>query len=224
MIVIICGMHRSGTSALAGMLHANKICMGDERKKDFYPPPMKENPKGFYENVRFRRVNDAILKRVGYSVKSFDSYIPEVPICSDVKIRGKMKELITEFDSTNVNWGWKDPRTSLTLLTWVDVLKTMDFYRKAKAIFIVRDPDEIAESMLARGNKEKVEGQFKSLALQYMFRAVVCLSDTGMPFTPIAFGTLIRHPEDVAENLSSFLGAEITDTSFIDPEIARTIA
>jgi hypothetical protein len=49
-------MHRSGTSAVAGILHLNGIAMGSE--KTFKPKPLPQNPKGFYENYDFRKIND----------------------------------------------------------------------------------------------------------------------------------------------------------------------
>ena len=51
MIVIVVGMHRSGTSAVAGILHLHGISMGSE--KTFKPKPLPQNPMGFYENFGF---------------------------------------------------------------------------------------------------------------------------------------------------------------------------
>ena len=59
MITIVLGMHRSGTSVVAGILHFNKIIMGTY--DTFWPRPLPQNPKGFYENYDFRKINDTIL-------------------------------------------------------------------------------------------------------------------------------------------------------------------
>ena len=48
MITIVLGMHRSGTSVVAGILHFNKVSMGTY--ETFWPRPLPQNPKGFYEN------------------------------------------------------------------------------------------------------------------------------------------------------------------------------
>ena len=76
MITIILGMHRSGTSTFAGVLHLNKILMGNY--KNFWPRPLAQNPKGFYENYDFRKINDQLLEEAGYTVKSYNSFIPEL--------------------------------------------------------------------------------------------------------------------------------------------------
>ena len=48
MITIVLGMHRSGTSVVAGILHFNKVSMGTY--ETFWPRPLPQNPKGFYDN------------------------------------------------------------------------------------------------------------------------------------------------------------------------------
>lgn len=224
MITIILGMHRSGTSAIAGLLHSNGIVMG--REKDFYPPPMKENPKGFYENVRFRRINDKLLQENGYRVKSFNPVIPLVPIVRDIGLRKRMKQLIREYDKDFRHWGWKDPRTSLTLDSWLDVMEEMEVARDIKIIIMLRPSSMIAKSMRARGNKERYDGQFSSLAIEYISRAVSSLRihNPVIPSLTVNFNNVIADVKFAAEQLEELLEIEINDTSFIDPSIARTVA
>lgn len=222
MITVILGMHRSGTSALGGLLHSNGIVMG--REEDFYPPPMKENPKGFYENVRFRRINDRLLKDVGYNVKSFNPEIPEVPVTDNLELRKMMKELIREYDKEFTNWGWKDPRTSLTFASWVDVMDEMEVLSDLRCIIILRPSSEVAISMRARGNKEKYKGQFSKLAIEYLARAVSNLqSHPRIPVITFQFKALLENTETVVVQLEDLLELDIKDTSFIDPAIARTV-
>lgn len=224
MIVIVLGMHRSGTSALAGLLHSNGVVMGNEEKKDFYPPPMKENPKGFYENVRFRRINDALLKKVGYSVKSFDPIIQPVPVVEkDDPLRDKMVELITEFNE-NHYWGWKDPRTNLTIASWVAVMRDMEIPdSEIKFVYIDRIPGEISVSMINRGNKEKYGGQFKDLAEAYRSRFfdTITTIDTNIFSMIVDFKNLLFEAEDTVAGISHFIRKELPDLSFIDPQIPK---
>ena len=55
-------------------LHFNNIIMGTY--ETFWPRPLPQNPKGFYENYDFRKINDAILIDSGYRVKSYKTIIP----------------------------------------------------------------------------------------------------------------------------------------------------
>ena len=59
-MIIIFGMHRSGTSALAGMLHSAGIALGE-----VFMPPLPENPKGFFEDLRIQGVNKKIIRSIG---------------------------------------------------------------------------------------------------------------------------------------------------------------
>src|SRR5438552_11963192 len=65
----------------------------------------------------------------------------------------KARLLIERFDSASF-WGWKDPRNSLTLPFWQDVLPGL------KTIVMVRNPLEVAHSMRERN------GTSYSLALR----------------------------------------------------------
>jgi len=58
-------------------------------------------------------------------------------------LRMKARLLIERFDSARV-WGWKDPRNSLTLPFWQDLLPGL------KTLIVVRNPLEVAYSMRER--------------------------------------------------------------------------
>ena len=61
------------------------------------------------------------------------------------------KQLIqsTYLDKNNSVWGWKDPRTALFLDFWKEILPN------AKYIFVFRPPDQVASSLLRRGDLRK---------------------------------------------------------------------
>jgi hypothetical protein len=58
MQIILLGMHRSGTSAVAGLIHLMGAYVGDET---IYMPPTKDNPKGYWERMDVYRFNDRFL-------------------------------------------------------------------------------------------------------------------------------------------------------------------
>ena len=102
MITIVLGMHRSGTSVVAGILHFNKISMGTY--ETFWPRPLPQNPKGFYENYDFRKINDTILQESDYNTKHYKTRIP-IPEPSK-SIRGKMIKTVRSYEFKFKNWGW----------------------------------------------------------------------------------------------------------------------
>ena len=157
MIIIVVGMHRSGTSATAGLLHNNNIVMGEE--KHFNPKPKaNQNPKGFFENRRFRDINDAILKENGYRVKSFDPNIPKIKSVSK-KLMNNMVDLIDEYNGKYKYWGFKDPRTCLTLHQWLGALrhskKSFNLLGQTKIVSVKRDAPSVVKSMMKRRNGAK---------------------------------------------------------------------
>jgi hypothetical protein len=218
-------MHRSGTSAMAGLLHSNGIVMG--RENDFRPKPMKENPKGFYENVHFRKVNDTILRRNDYNVKSFSPRIPFIyPENHGCALQVRMEKLIRDYNYEFKNWGWKDPRTSLTAYAWFDVLSQLDLLKDFKVIYMKRELQTISRSMKARGNKEKYDGQFVDCALKYYNKCTFYLEfldyNVFQKTCMVSFeDDLLGNTQGTCERLSSFLHHEIKDTSFIDRGISK---
>ena len=100
-------------------------------------PPQVDNPGGFWEHLSFVALNDELLEALGGAwdlpPKSNESLSDER---LDV-LRTKARLLIEVFQSAQI-WGWKDPRNSLTLPFWEDLLPGL------KTLIIVRNPLEVA--------------------------------------------------------------------------------
>src|SRR5580700_667524 len=60
--VLIFGMHRSGTSALAGMLNFAGLDLGGN-----LTPGHKDNPRGFFEHDEIWQIHDQLLRETGTS-------------------------------------------------------------------------------------------------------------------------------------------------------------
>ena len=135
--ICIAGAHRSGTSMLTRLLHACGLYLG---RKNALMPSQADNPDGFWEHLGFVALNDELLEcarwRMGFAAKGDENL-------SDERLdplRMKARLLIEGFHSAQV-WGWKDPRNSLTLPFWQDLLPGL------KTLIIVRNPLEVAYSM-----------------------------------------------------------------------------
>jgi len=140
-VVVVLGMHRSGTSIVAGILNKMGINMGNDLvgKKP-------SNPFGHFEDKSFININRAILSK---AYGSWDNPPNEEDILAQAKPFGKeIKELIGKKDSLNDIWGWKDPRTCLTIKLYTPYLINPYF------IFCHRKDIEIAESLKRRNNYE----------------------------------------------------------------------
>jgi GT2 family glycosyltransferase/glycosyltransferase involved in cell wall biosynthesis len=139
-VVCIAGAHRSGTSMLTRLLHRCGLYLGPEND---IMPAAADNPDGFWEHLRFVRLNDEILNAVGAAwdlpPRGKDDFEGK-----DLQpMRVKAQFLIEEFAGQPV-WGWKDPRNSLTLPFWQSLLPNL------KTVIIIRNPLEVAYSMHKR--------------------------------------------------------------------------
>ncbi len=136
--LIIIGMHRSGTSLVASILHSAGLDVG----KKLMSAHENNNAKGFFENLEFVRFHEQVLESLGESKfgwttkKSID--VPE-------SYTGQVTELLHN-NACPGAWGWKDPRTTLFLNFWARRLP------QAKFVFVYRRPWEVIDSLFRRGD------------------------------------------------------------------------
>jgi hypothetical protein len=138
--VAITGMHRSGTSMVAKLLREAGLHLGAESD---LMPPADENPEGFFEHLDFVRLNDEILNAAG---AGWDCPPPPgVDWGAGIfnQLRDRARLLAEPLEATRP-WGWKDPRTSLTLPFWRSALGPL------RTIIVVRNPLEVVTSLHRR--------------------------------------------------------------------------
>ena len=141
-IVCILGMHRSGTSLLTRMLNLIDVYLGPEQllmRPDF------ANPKGYWEHDEIVSLNDEILRRLGGSWDEPPTFPPgweNAPAIDDLKQRGR--RLIQDSFANVETWGWKDPRSCLTLPFWQQLLPNLRY------ILCLRNPLDVAGSLESR--------------------------------------------------------------------------
>ena len=143
MIVCVVGMHRSGTSMVARMLKECGLYLGDE--KDLIQAA-EDNTEGFWENIKFLNLNEEILSEMGGSwdiPPVLDAGWEVSPRLVNTHI--KASNLIEQFSSESNHWGWKDPRSSLTIPFWKRNIPDL------KIVFCLRNPYEVHRSLTKRG-------------------------------------------------------------------------
>jgi glycosyltransferase involved in cell wall biosynthesis len=146
-IVCIAGMHRSGTSMIARLLNLCGLYLGESSE---LVAPALDNPEGFWEHSGFNRINDEILSRLQGAWDVPPVFKPEWQASRQIfPLRSEARSLINQFDGQQA-WGWKDPRNSLTLPFWRDLIPGL------KVIVCLRNPLEVARSLDRRGYASKV--------------------------------------------------------------------
>lgn len=132
--VIILGMHRSGTSCLAGSLQDKGLWLGNVHENNPF------NKKGNRENVRIMEINNSVLS---HNNGSWDN--PPETITWNLNHVKERDAIIDDFNkSSENNWGFKDPRTLLTLPFWLDRIKQPLF------VATFRNPENVALSLAKR--------------------------------------------------------------------------
>jgi len=136
-IVLLCGMHRSGTSMFARYLHETGISMGDELYED-----KSTNPYGHYEDVGFLALQREELARAGDG----NDYLVTRDVEPSEGFRQRAQGLIEERRRRHGEepWGWKDPRSTLFLDLWREELPDM------RVVGMLRSPRRVVSSLCAR--------------------------------------------------------------------------
>ncbi len=165
--VCVTGMHRSGTSFIAGALRLMGVSLGDP---DRLLKPGPDNPKGYFEVRSIQQLDDDVLAHLGGAWDQppvLDPGWETTPGLDAYRVRAT--EILDETFGPEAGWppliAWKDPRLSLLLPFWRTVTPI------ATTIVVVRDPVEVAASLGLR--KYPVgASQAASLWLRYLFSAV----------------------------------------------------
>jgi hypothetical protein len=213
MIVIVAGMHRSGTSMLAGLLHGNGVSMGST-----FRDALPENPNGFFEEEAFRQLNEQVLHRAFYFVEKWSVVYNALP--PTVEEANAAMSLITRFDKRSNTWGWKDPRTCLTLTMWLSALEALELMSATRVIVIRRDMWAVARSLCARGNVQSLD-HGAELWKMYNRQLDDCISTcTSRPLVLQVQYERILQGLDI-EALELFCGRRL-DSSFVDPSLNRS--
>ncbi|HSE13248.1 MAG TPA: sulfotransferase, partial [Rudaea sp.] len=142
--ILVLGMHRSGTSAIARMLNLR----GAELGRDLLPPK-QDNERGFWENRALLALHEQFLAQIGVHWHDLVS-LPEDWRSGGAArwFVGALPDVLTQQFGDSALFLVKDPRLSLLAPLWIEVLES----RAVRPVFVitVRDPDEVAASLAAR--------------------------------------------------------------------------
>ncbi|MCB1776381.1 MAG: sulfotransferase family protein [Candidatus Competibacteraceae bacterium] len=142
-VILVLGMHRSGTSCLAGSLEEAGLYLGEVNTA------APHNAKGNRESRAIMDLQNDLLRANGG-----DWDVPPKRVIWSAEHRARRDAIIAGYPLDRI-WGFKDPRTLLTLPGWLEALPAVGF------VGTFRHPLAVAASLYAR-NQAPVE---KSLTL-----------------------------------------------------------
>ncbi len=185
--VLVLGMHRSGTSAIAGLLQAAGIHVGMAEE---LVPPRPENPRFFGERSPVVDLNERLLAEVGWTWDAPAAEPAVSPPSCDVLV-AEGRRLMAAIQSTGVG-AIKDPRLSLLLPWWRRIL--LDRF---VAVIPVRSPDEVAWSLSVRDGLPFELG----LALWAAYHRHLAAGLDGLPVVVVDYAALTGDPEPMVRSV-----------------------
>lgn len=211
--LIIIGMHRSGTSAVSGLLKDLGVFMGS----DLFGPQKGVNEKGFIENSYIVKINETLFDERCTSWDDPLAHSFEFPNESSVDERfvARSRKIIQREYGRHQLWGMKDPRTTLNLTFWQNIFSEMEI--KVHYLMMLRHPLEVASSLEKRDSYSLRKSLM--LWLNYSLASyLLCPKDN---LYILNFDKLLHEPKRVATELSEKFNISFpsSDLDFVDSNL-----
>ena len=220
--VLVLGMHRSGTSALARGLQMLGVYLGND-----FISPKPDNPTGYWEDRNIFEINERLLAVFGLKWE-------EVGLIDDARwdepgVEAVRTEAIAYLKSQFVNhplWGFKDPRTIRLLPFWRSALRSLEV--DECYLLVIRNPRSVADSLIRRHGMGAVTAH-----LLWLVYVVPNLSKiANRPFIVADYDLVMADPEQQLERIAQGLRIPLTDigkagigefaSDFLDPNLRHS--
>lgn len=143
-VVLVIGMHRSGTSAVTGLLQRLGVDLGPHLL-----PAAQDNRMGFFEHRDIVAFHEDLLRALG------SGWDDPAPLSDrwwqrdDMEgWRDRLRQILSRDFANSRLWAVKDPRLCRLLPLWEQVLTEMGV--GTRVVFVLRSPQEVIDSLQAR--------------------------------------------------------------------------
>lgn len=215
MFIIVTGAGRSGTSAVARVLHESGVSMGQRLR-----PPADANPVGYYEEMPVCDLNEQILFAVGMGEWHRWASRREI-LAAAAPFVPRMRELIADaYRHGDGPRGWKDPRFSWTIEAWLPY-----FPEKPRLVVCVRSPGEVVDSTMRVYGLATREARDAADEIwpNYYGRLLELIEDLQLEAHCVEYDVLLAEPEATVAGLAAFVGHPL-DHRWVEPGLRRFAA
>ncbi len=197
--ILVLGMHRSGTSAVAGAIRHLGVDFGDS----LMPGREGENPRGYFEHLGVVEANEAVLQEArstwddpfGLSASWFES--------DAAREHGeRIARILGDVFRESLFWGIKDPRLCRLLPLWLPQIERQGV--RPCFLHVSRPVDEVADSLARRNGFSREKSAL--LWVDHVVRAEH--STRGLPRAFVSYESLLRDPGHVLESAGERMGVE----------------
>jgi hypothetical protein len=169
-IVLVLGMHRSGTSLCSHLLSALGVDMADKIAGPGNASVTPDNPRGHWERWEIVEFHNRILGLFNrdYLGRFHDFALP-VAWWADPRVAQIRREIVAFLESRMDDgyFGFKDPRTVRLLPVWHQIFNELKL--APKLVLCLRNPAQVARSLYARDTLDPANGEYRWLAYMIDF-------------------------------------------------------
>ena len=220
-VLIVLGMHRSGTSAITRGLQV----MGVELGNRLIPPIEGNNDKGFWEDIDLNAFDNEILAELGQSWFSLTA-IDQSDI-GILKKRGyflRAVELLRSKIGEAEVFGFKDPRVAKLLPFWTEVFEHCEL--DVSYVVALRHPMSVAQSLVKRDGMD-IEQSY----LLWLGHIIPALAQSaGKPRIVTDYDRIMAAPEQELQRVANAFGLQLSADAmadyrneFLDPNLRHTV-
>ena len=151
-LIVVLGMHRSGTSIVTRGLQVLGVDLGD----NLMPPIKGENDKGYWEDLDLVALNEEMLCAIGnhwYDLKYINSF--DIAVLKKQGYFILAVQLLRQKVISTSPFGFKDPRVAKLLPFWEEVFEHCKF--EVSYVFAVRHPLSVVKSLKKRDYMEPTQ-------------------------------------------------------------------
>ncbi len=212
-LVVILGMHRSGTSLITKSIELLGYTLGDNLM-----PAGVDNPKGFWEDLDIVQFNDKLLAS---NQTSWDSPRDSGSKAYSRELQQEALTLLESRFSNTDRFIIKDPRMSLLLDFWSRCFVEADISVHYLAVY--RQPLDIAASLHARNGMETEQG----LLLTYIYNRAL-MTFLGDRVFIVGYRRFLENPLGELSRIAGRIGGVLDNEAagsfikdFVDPGLSH---
>ncbi len=202
-IVMVLGMHRSGTSLCSHVLSVLGVDMADQMFPAGSETPGFDNPRGHWERWEIVDFHDRILAHFnrGYLSPFHDLPLP-AGWWADPEVAAIRREvvgfLVKRMGETR--FGFKDPRTVRLLPLWHQIFDDLNLV--PKFVLCLRNPAEVSRSLAARDGLDPAMDEYRWLIHMVDFFRYIGVHE----FCTVEYEKWFDDPRENVTKLEKFLG------------------
>ena len=163
-IVLVLGMHRSGTSLCSHILSALGVDMADKIPGPGASSPHPSNPRGHWERWEIVEFHDRILRLFNrdYLGRFHDFALP-VAWWADPRVAEIRHEIVAFLEGRMGDgyFGFKDPRTVRLMPVWHQIFNELKL--APRIVLCLRNPAQVGRSLHTRDGLDPANGEYRWL-------------------------------------------------------------